>query len=133
MNFAKFIIYVLVIIGILIIFAYAGAITFPALPSAGSILSTSPLAFIFLLLSIIVLTLVGYLLGRGIRSIKSSGEVLGLTYMSALIMGGILALLTFLNFPYSAHVNFYWLGREWYDPWLTVFIIGAPIMLAFVV
>ena len=52
---------------------------------------------------------------------------------SALVVGGILALLTLFKFPYSVQLNLAWLGTAWYDPWIAIFLVGAPIMLAFVV
>ena len=62
---------------------------------------------------------------------KSTWEAMGLTYVSALLLGGVLGLLTVLNFSYSAHVKFDWLGGAWYDSLFTIFLIGAPITLAF--
>jgi hypothetical protein len=62
---------------------------------------------------------------------KNPFEALGLTYVSAFLIGGVLGLLTVLNFSYSAHVNFTWLGGTWYASLVTIFLIGAPITLAF--
>ena len=133
MDMPKMLFSIIVVFLLLIVFSLVGAITFPALPSANSGITTYLSDFLFLLLPVIVLTLIAFFLGTGVRSIKKPLQALGLAYVSALFIGGVLALLTVFNFPYSAHVNFGWLGSSWYSPWLTLFLIGSPIMLAFVV
>ena len=132
MDMPKMLFSVIVVFLLLFVFSLVGAITFPALPSANSGITTYLSDFLFLLLPVIVLTLIAFFLGTGIRSIKKPLPALGLAYVSAFFIGGVLALLTLLNFPYSAHVNFGWLGSSWYSPWLALFLIGSPIMLAFV-
>lgn len=129
----KIVISIVIVFLLLLGFSLVGALTIPALPSANTQMETYLLDFLYLLLPVVILTLIAFLLGSGVRSIKNSVQALGLAYVSALVVGGVLALLTVLNFPYSAHVNFNWLGTAWYSSWLTLFIIGAPIMLAFVV
>jgi hypothetical protein len=132
-NMPKMLLSVVMVFLLLFVFSLVGALTFPALPSANSGVTTYIGDFLLLFLPVILLTLIAFFLGTGIRSIKKSIQALGLAYVSALVIGGVLALLTVFNFPYSAHVNFGWLGSSWYSPWLTLFLIGSPIMLAFVV
>lgn len=133
MNIGKALVNVVIVFLLLLIFSSAGAITAPTFPAANSTLDTFVLGILVLLLPVIILSLIAFFLGNGIRSIKNRFQALGLTYVSALIIGGVLALFTLLNFPYSAHVNFVWLGHNWYSAWLTMFLIGAPIILAFIV
>lgn len=107
MNFGKLLVNIIIVLLLLIVFSSVGAVTFPGLPtSTTGTLSTPISQFTLLLLPMVILSIIGYFLGRGIRSIKNSFEALGLAYVGALIIGGILALLTLFNFPYSAHVNF---------------------------
>jgi len=131
MKPAKILVSVIMVFLLLLIFSLVGALTFPALPSTNSTMEAYLLQFLFLLLPVVILTLIAFFLGTGIRSIKNPLQAIGLAYVGALFIGGILALLTLFNFPYSAHVNFSWLGNTAYSPWLTLFLIGAPIMLAF--
>ena len=133
MKPANILVSVVMVFLLLLIFSLVGALAFPALPSTNSTMEAYLLQFLFLLLPVVILTLIAFFLGTGIRSIKNPLQALGLAYVSALVIGGVLALLTEFNFPYSAHVNFGWLGSSWYSPWLTLFLIGSPIMLAFVV
>ncbi len=133
MNLGKTIASIIIVYFLLLIFSLVGAVTFPALPGVNSPVDTYVRHFILLLLPVLVLSMFGFFLGRGVRSVKNSLEAMGLAYVSALIIGGVLALLTLFNFPYSAHINFSWLGGSWYSPWLTIFLIGAPILLAYVV
>ena len=133
MDFAKWAIQLAFVFFVLIIFALVGALTFPGLTSVTGVLLTAPVNLLFLIVSVIILAVIAYSLGRGIKSIKSSFESILLSLTSALVIGGLLALLTVFKFPYSVHLNLAWLGTAWYDPWITVFLIGAPIMLAFVV
>ena len=81
----------------------------------------------------IVLTAMGHFLGVGIKNVKKPLEAVILAYGSAFVIGGVLALMTLLKFPYSAQLKLNWLGTAWYDPWLLIFFIGAPIILTFVV
>lgn len=124
---------VIIVFLLLFMFSLVGAIKIPALPGANSTIDTYVLDFLLLLLPVAILSLIAFLLGNGIRGLKNHFQALGLSYASALIIGGILALFTLFNFPYSAHVNFNWLGTSWYSPWLALFLIGAPIILAFTV
>jgi len=122
---------VLVVIVVLLLFSFIGAVIFPALPSTSASVSTYANDFLLLLFPGIIMALVGHVLSRGIRGIKNSLEALGLTFASAFIIGGVLALFSLLNFAYSARINFAWLGSTWYAPLFTIFLVGAPIMLAF--
>ena len=133
MNIGRLIANIIIVFFLLIILSFVNAVTFPGLPSTGATLATYVSQFLLLLVPVIILSIIGFFLGRGIRSIKSPMEALGLAYVGALIIGGILGLLTLLNFPYSAHINFAWLGAAWYAPWLALFLIGAPILLTFMV
>ncbi len=128
---ARFMINVLLVFLLLLLFSFIGAIVFPGLPTTNTTVGDFGRALLLLILPVFLMAIIGYFLGRGIRSIKSSFEALGLTYVSAFLVGGVLALLTILNFSYSAHVNFTWLGTSWYAPLFTIFLIGAPITLAF--
>ena len=132
MNMPRMLLSVVIVFLLLFVFSLVGALTFPALPSANSAITTYLGDFLLLFLPVIMLTLIAFFLGTGIRSIKKPLPALGLAYVSAFFIGGVLALLTLFNFPYSAHVNFGWLGSSWYSPWLALFLIGSPIMLAFV-
>ena len=133
MNLGKWAIQVGFVFFILIIFAVVNALTFPGLTSVTGIFVTAPVNLLFLILSVIVLTLIAYSLGRGIKNIKSPFEAILLSLTSALVVGGLLALLSLLKFPYSVQLNLAWLGTAWYDAWIAIFLVGAPIMLAFVV
>jgi len=133
MSLGKALVDFILVFILLLIFSLVGAITAPTLPTASSTLDSFVIGLIDLLLPVIILSLIAFFLGNGIRSIKNRFQALGLTYVSVLIIGGVLALFTLLNFPYSAHVNFVWLGHSWYSPWLTMFLIGAPIILTFLV
>ncbi|HEX6480817.1 MAG TPA: hypothetical protein VF043_18410 [Ktedonobacteraceae bacterium] len=133
MNLGKWAIQVLFVFLLLIMFALVGALTFPGLTSITGIFLTAPINLLFLVLSVIILTLIAYSLGRGIKSVKSNFDAILLALTSALVIGGLLALLSLLKFPYSVALNLGWLGTNWYDPWIAIFLVGAPIMLAFVV
>jgi len=129
----RFLVSVLIVFILLILYSFVGAIVFLELLSTNTSLTDYGRDLLFLILPVLLTALVGYFLGRGIRSIKSPFEALVLTYLSTFFIGGVLALLTVLNLSYSAHVNFSWLGSAWYDPIFTIFLIGAPIALAFLV
>jgi hypothetical protein len=133
MNLGKWAIQLAFVFFLLIIFALVNALTFPGLTSVTGVFLTAPINLVYLVLSVLILTLIAYSLGRGIKSIKSTFEAILLSLTSALVIGGLLALLSLLNFPYSVKLNLAWLGGNWYDPWIAIFLVGAPIMLAFVV
>lgn len=129
----RFLVGVLVVFVLLLLFTFIGAVIFPGLPTTSTSVTGFITAFLLLILPVLLMALVGYFLGKGIRSLKNPFEALVLAYLSAFLVGGVLALLTVLNFSYSAHVNFTWLGSSWYAPLFTIFLIGAPIILAFLV
>ena len=133
MNLGKWAIQVGFVFFLLIILAIVNALTFPGLTSITGVFVTAPINLFFLILSVIVLALIAYSLGRGIKNIKSPFEAILLSLTSALVVGGLLALLSLLKFPYSVQLNLAWLGTAWYDSWIAIFLVGAPIMLAFVV
>ncbi|MHB8596856.1 MAG: hypothetical protein ACYDER_08600 [Ktedonobacteraceae bacterium] len=126
----RFLINILIVLVILIFFSFLGALIFQGLPGTSANIDTYGHDFLLLLIPAVVMAIFGHLLGRGIKSLKNSFEALGLTFVSAFIVGGILALMSSLNFAYSAHINFSWLGGAWYAPLFIIFILGAPIMLA---
>jgi len=130
---ARIVTNIIIVFLVLILFSFLGAVSFPGLPAINSSLDTFVRAFLLLLIPGIIMGIMGHFLGKGIRGIKNSFEALGLTYVSAFLLGAILALLSLLNFAYSVHVNFNWIGTTWYAQVFTIFIIGASMMLAFLV
>lgn len=118
---------------ILFIYSYLGAITFPPSLSQHSGVDRFFTESLLLLVTALLLTLIGRAIGIGvvIMGVKNPLEAGLLAYVGAFVLGGILALLSLLNVPFCAHVNLLWLGGSWYDPWVTMAILGAPIMLAF--
>ena len=130
---ARIVTNIIIVFLVLILFSFLGAVSFPGLPAINSSLDTFVRAFLLLLIPGIIMGIMGHFLGKGIRGIKNSFEALGLTYVSAFLLGAILALLSLLNFAYSVHVNFNWVGTTWYAQVFTIFIIGASMMLAFLV
>ena len=132
MNFGALALKALVIIAILFLLSLAGAVTFPVLSvlSNGGIAITS---LLFLILAIIILSIIGNLLGRGIRSVKKPMEALILAFVGSFFMGAALTLFAILNIPYTARINLNWLGTNWYSPILALLFIGAPLMLVFMV
>ena len=132
MNFGALALKSLVIIGVLFLLSLAGAVTFPVLSvlSNGGIAITS---LLFLILAILILSIIGNLLGRGIRSVKKPMEALVLAFVGSFFMGAALTLFAILNIPYTARINLNWLGTNWYSPILALLFIGAPLMLVFMV
>ncbi len=124
---------IVIVLVVLILFSFLGAVSFPGLPAINSSVDTFVRAFLLLLIPGIIMGVMGHFLGKGIRGIKNSFEALGLTYVGAFLLGAILALLSLLRFAYSVHVNFNWIGTTWYAQVFTIFIIGASMMLAFLV
>ena len=131
MKFGKILIQGAAVFLFLVAFSLAGAIT-PQFTNFSSLIDV-PADFLLYIVTVIVLTAMGYFLGIGIQSVKKSLESLGLAYGGSLVIGGVLALMTLLKFPYSVQLNLYWIGNAWYDPWLLIFFVGTPIMLTFVV
>jgi hypothetical protein len=133
MNFGSVMVKALVVLVLLFLLSLAGAITFPLLTvvtgGAGAGLSS----ILLFLLAILLLSLVGNLIARGIRSVKKSAEALILTFVGSFFMGAVLTIFALLNIPYTVRVNLAWTGNSWYSPILTLFFIGIPLMLAFLV
>jgi hypothetical protein len=133
MNFGSVMVKALVVLVLLFLLSLAGAITFPLLTvitgGAGAGLSS----ILLFLLAIVLLSLVGNLVARGIKSVKKSGEALPLVFVGAFFMGAILTIFALLNIPYTVRVNLAWTGTNWYSPILTLLFIGIPLMLVFLV
>jgi hypothetical protein len=133
MNFGSVMVKALVVLVLLFFLSLAGAITFPLLTvvtgGAGAGLSS----ILLFLLAIVLLSLVGNLIARGIRSVKKSVEALILAFVGSFFMGAVLTIFALLNIPYTVRVNLAWTGNSWYSPILTLFFIGIPLMLAFLV
>lgn len=121
------------VLAILLVFTVLGAVTFPSTASASGNIGTYGQDLLLFIVPVASMSLIGYFLGKGIRGIKGPLEGMGLAYLSTFIVGSVLALLTVLNFAYSVHLNLTWLGTAWYGPWITMFLVGAPVMLAFLV
>jgi len=132
MNFGMVALKALVVLVLLFLFSLAGALTFPALAAVGAN-GTGLVGLLFLILAMLVLSIIGNLLGRGIRSIKKPLEELILAFVGSFFMGAALALFTVLNIPNTARVNLGWLGTSWYSPFLALLFLGAPLMLVFLV
>ncbi len=133
MNFGSLAVKALVVIVLLFLLSLAGAVTFPALSVITSGAGAGLTSLLFLLIAMLVLSIIGNLLGRGIRSVKKPLEALILTFIGSFFMGAALALFAVLNVPYTARINLGWLGSSWYSPILTLLFIGAPLMLVFLV
>ncbi len=133
MNFGSVMVKALMVLVLLFLLSLAGAITFPLLTvvtgGAGAGLSS----ILLFLLAIVLLSLVGNLIARGIRSVKKSTEALILAFVGSFFMGAVLTIFALLNIPYTVRVNLAWTGNSWYSPILTLFFIGIPLMLAFLV
>ncbi|HLI09431.1 MAG TPA: hypothetical protein VKV40_22910 [Ktedonobacteraceae bacterium] len=127
----RFLIGVLVVFLLLLAFSYINAIVFPVLPTTTASVTTFGSDLLLLIVPVLLTAVIGYYLGKGIRGVKNPLEGFVLSYVSAFLVGGVLALLTVLNFSFSAHVNLGWLGGTWYDQLFTIFLIGAPIMLIY--
>ncbi len=133
MNFGAIALKSLVIIALLFLLSLAGAVSFPAttiLTNGGGVAITS---LLLLILAIIILSVIGNLLGRGIRTVKKPMEALVLAFVGSFFMGAALALFTVLKIPYTATINLGWLGTNWYSPLLSLLFVGAPLMLVFMV
>src|SRR5207248_3782312 len=99
MNFGKLFIQAIAVFIIIVFFSLAGAII-PSFTSFSSLINV-PTEFFLFLVSVIVLTALGYFLGHGIHSIKKNLESLGLAYSRSIIIGCFLSLMSRLGFLYS--------------------------------
>jgi hypothetical protein len=133
MNFGAVALKALVAIALLFLLSLAGAITFPFVTVFTNGAGAGIASILFLLAAMLALSIVGNLMARGIRSIKKPIEALILAFVGAFFIGAALALLALLNIPYAAHINLQWLGTSWYSPILAMLLIGAPLMLVFIV
>jgi len=131
MNFGSVALKALIVLVLLFLLSLTGALTFPP---AAIVTGNSTAGFtglLYLIIAMLVLSVVGNLLGRGVRSIKKPLDGLILTFVGAFFMGAALAVLAILNVPYTVRLNLGWLGASWYSPLLTLLFIGAPLMLVF--
>ena len=133
MNFGSLAIKAVVVILLLFLLSLANAVTFPNLAAVANNAGTGLTSILLFLAAILVLSIIGSLLGRGIRSLKKPFEVLILAFIGSFFLGGALALFEVLNVPNAIHVNLNWLGTNWYSPLLALLFIGAPLMLVFMV
>jgi hypothetical protein len=134
MNFGSVMIKALVVLVLLYLLSLANAITFPftTIFTAGAAAGlTSILLF---LLAIVLLALFGTMIAKGIKSVKKSGEALLLAFVGSFFMGAVLTIFTILQIPYTITVHLSWAGgTNWYNSLLTLFFIGIPLMLTFLV
>jgi hypothetical protein len=133
MNFGSLAIKTVMLLVILFLLSLAKALTFPALSVITGSTGAGLTSLLLLLAATLVLTIIGYLLGKGIRTVKKPVEAFILTYIGSLFMGATLTLFAILNIPYAVRINLAWLGAEWYSPILTLLFIGTSIMLVFLV
>ena len=132
MKLSSLLLKTVTVIVILFLLSLANAITFPAFSDvAGGTAGFSGL-LLFLGLMIIV-SVVGNLLGAGIRTIKKPLEALLIAFVGSFFMGAILVIFTVLNLPGTVRVNLTWLGASWYSAFLAFLFIGAPLMIVFIV
>lgn len=133
MNFGSLALKTGMLLVILFLLSLAGAISFPALSIITGSAGIGITSLLFLLLAMLILSVVGYLLGRGIRTVKKPLEAFLYTYIAALGIGAVLILFTALNIPYTVRINLNWLGTNWYSPLLSMLFIGTSIILVFLV
>ncbi len=133
MNFGSVMIKAVFVLVLLFLLSLAGAITFPLLTVVTGGAGAGITSILLFLLAIVLLALVGNLIARGIKSVKKSGESLLLAFVGSFFMGAVLTIFALLNIPYTIRVNLAWTGNSWYSPILTLFFIGIPLMLAFLV
>ena len=131
MNFGSIALKAIIILVILFLLSLAGALTFPAVSIITGNSGAGVASLLYLILAMFVLSVVGNLLGRGIRSIKKPLDGVILTFVGAFFMGATLAIFAVLNIPYTARLNLNWVGTSWYSPFLSLLFIGAPLMLVF--
>jgi hypothetical protein len=118
------------VIMLLFLLSLANAISFPAFSSVSGTGFSGLLLFLGLM---IIVSVVGNLLGAGIRTIKKPLEALLIAFVGSFFLGAILIIFTVLNLPGTVRVNLTWLGTSWYSAFLTFLFIGAPLMLVFIV
>jgi hypothetical protein len=128
----RFLVGFLIVILLLIAYSFVGAVIFPSFPTSSTNVTTFVLDLLLIILPVFLISIVAYSLALGIRSLKAPFPSLLLAIVGAFVVGGILALLALLNSPYSVvHLNLNWLGTAWYERLMTMFFVGAPIMLVY--
>jgi heme A synthase len=133
MNFGSIMIKTLVVLVVLFCLSLTGAITFPITTAITNGTSSGITSILLFIVAVLLLSIIGYLLAKGVKSVKKSGEGILLGFVGALAMGGILAIFTQLNIPYTVTVNLNWTGTSWYSPFLTILFIGLPLMFVFLI
>lgn len=133
MNFGSIMIKTLVVLVVLFCLSLTGAITFPITTAITNGTSSGITSILLFIVAVLLLSVIGYLLAKGVKSVKKSGEGILLGFVGALAMGGILAIFTQLNIPYTVTVNLNWTGTSWYSPFLTILFIGLPLMFVFLI
>jgi hypothetical protein len=133
MNFGSVLVKALVVLVMLYLLSLAGALTFPVLAVITSGTGAGISSLLLFLLAMVLLSLVGNLMARGIKAVKKNFEAVLLVFVGSFFMGAILAIFALLNIPYTVRVNLNWLGTSWYSPILALLFIGAPLMLVFLV
>ncbi|MBA2393580.1 MAG: hypothetical protein H0V70_12660 [Ktedonobacteraceae bacterium] len=133
MNFGSIMIKTLIVLIVLFLLSLTGAITFPLTTALSNGTSSGITSILLFVVAVLLLSVIGYLLAKGVKSVKKSGEGILLGFVGALAMGGILAIFTQLNIPYTVTVNLNWTGTSWYSPFLTILFIGLPLMFVFLI
>src|SRR5689334_17389526 len=121
------------VILLLFLLSLANAISFPAFSDVAGNTGAGFSGLLIFLGLMIVLSIIGNLLGAGIRTIKKPLEALLIAFVGSFFMGAILIIFTVLNLTGTVHVNLGWLGTSWYSEFLTFLLIGAPLMIVFIV
>jgi hypothetical protein len=127
-SFLSLVVKTVLILVMLFLLSLAGAINFPTLFTGSD--GTGLTSFLILILTVLVLSVVGFLLAKGVRTLKKPFEAFIATYIGSVFLGGIIALFALLNIP-TVHVNLNWLGTNWYSPLLALLLIGTSLMLVF--
>jgi hypothetical protein len=131
MNFGSVVIKALLALAVLFLLSLAGALSFPAFSVITGGTGVGLTGFLLFILALVLFSLIGNLLAKGIRGMKKSAEALLMGFVSAFAMGGILLILSVLNVPYTVQVHLNWTGTSWYSPFLTLVFIGIPLMFVF--
>jgi hypothetical protein len=121
------------VILLLFLLSLANAISFPAFADVAGNTGGGFSGLLLFLGLMIVLSIIGNLLGAGIRTIKKPLEALLIAFVGSFFMGAILIIFTVLNLPGTVRVNLGWLGGNLYSEFLTFLLIGAPLMIVFIV
>jgi hypothetical protein len=117
----------------LYLLSLAGAIAFPLLPIIAGVATGGLLSVLLFILILLLIALIGTLIGKGIRTFKKPIEIILLTYVGAFAMGGLIGFPGQVGLPSIANIHPNWFGGTWYSIPLALLLIGAPIILLFVV